>query len=138
MPLPSTWPPRAPSGQRSIRFYKTGALTADFADNGWIFGDAANGANTFVPLPKIAPGSNTVVNLGPSPQGGGQNNSDDPAVMIWANNIRLTVTGGDLEYSFDGTNVHGRVLSGTSVLYRNRIEAGIAVRGAGTFYVEAW
>lgn len=138
MPLPASWPPRAPSGRRSIRFYKTGTLTANFADNAWIFADAANLANPYTPLPKIAPGSNTVVNLGASPQGTGQNDADDPAPMIWANSLRITVTGGNLEFSFNGTDVHGLVLSGATGLYRERVESGISVRGTGTFYVEAW
>lgn len=138
MPLPTTWPPRPPSGRRSIRFYKTGALTANFADNAWIFADAANLANTYTPLPVVAPGSNTVVNIGATPTGTGQTGTD-PAPMIWANAIRISVTGGDIEFSFDGTNIHGKVLSAQSTaIYRERLEAGIAVRGTGTFYVEAW
>lgn len=137
MPLPASWPPRFPSGRRSIRFYKTGAASGAFADNAWIFADAANNANPYTPLPVIAPGSNTTVNLGPSPQGTGQNDSD-PVPMIWANAIRITAVGGDIEFSFDGTNIHGKVLSGQSAIYRERVEAGIAVRGTGTFHVEAW
>lgn len=144
MPVPSTWPPRPPSGQRSIRFYKTGALTANFADNCWVFGDAANNANPYTPLPPVVSGTTgapTVVP--PSPWGGGQNDPDSPPTMIWAGTLRITVVGGDLEFSFDPANppviVHGKVLASDRVaVYRNRFEAGIAVRGTGTFYVEAW
>lgn len=138
MALPASWPPRPPSGRRSIRFYKTGAGTAAFSDNAWIFADPANNANPYTPLPVIQPGSNTTVSLGPSPQGTGQNNSDPPP-MIWANAIRITAVGGNVEFSFNGTDVHGIVLAGTNAIYRERAEAGISVRGAGaTFYVEAW
>jgi hypothetical protein len=63
-----------------------------------------------------------------------------PKEMIWAGTIRVINTGGgDLELSFDGVNVHGLVPSGESHTYRNRFEAGIAVRAAGvSFVIEAW
>jgi hypothetical protein len=56
--------------------------------------------------------------------------------------MRITNTGAnDLEFSFDGTNVHGIVLAGQSADFSNRREAAIAVRGVGgntTFVIEAW
>lgn len=140
MAVPSTWPPRPASGRRSIRFYKTGTLTGNFSDNCWIFADAANNANPYTPLPVAQPGVATAVPA--TPWGTGQNDAADPAPMIWSTGIRIVVTGGDLEFSFDSANppaiVHGKVLSGATGVYVDRVEAGIAVRGAGTFYVEAW
>jgi hypothetical protein len=135
--FPANWPPRVATGVRSIRFYTTGTATANFADSAFLFGDSAS-ANTYVPLPVVMPGSNTVVNV-PNSAGTGQNNSD-LAPMIWAQTIRLCNDGGgSLEYSFDGTNIHGKLLANESVVYRNRFEAGITVRGAGvTFRIEAW
>lgn len=105
--LTPTFPAPQPSNMKSLRFYQTGALTANFADNKWAFER-------------------------PDPA--------DPAIpeQGWSYHLRIVVTGGDLEYSFDGTTVHGKVLSGSDALYQKRHEGGIAVRGTGTFYVEAW
>jgi hypothetical protein len=61
--------------------------------------------------------------------------------MIWSCSIRICNDGGgDLEYSFDGTNVAGKVTAtDVEVIYRDRYEAGICVRGAGAaFRIEAW
>lgn len=143
MTVPTSWPPRPASGRRSIRFYKTGSLTANFADNCWIFGDAANNANPYTPLPEVVSGiSGSPTVVPPTPWGGGTNDPGSPVSMIWSGAIRVTVTGGDLEFSFDSANppviVHGKVLSGSSVVYLDRFESGMAVRGTGTFYVEAW
>lgn len=105
--LAPTFPAPLPSNIKSLRFYKTGTLTANFADNKWAFER-------------------------PDPA--------DPAQpeQGWSYHLRIVVTGGDLEFSFDGTNVHGTVLSGKEGMYQKRHEGGIAVRGTGTFYVEAW
>jgi len=106
--IPPTFPPSLPQNLKSLRFYRTGALTANFVDNKWAFER-------------------------PDPV--------DPAVpeQGWSYHLRIVVTGGDLEFSFDGTNVHGKVLGATGEgLYQKRHEGGIAVRGTGTFYVEAW
>lgn len=65
----------------------------------------------------------------------------DPAIpeQGWSGTIRIRAIGGDLQISFDGTTVHGFILSGTVSEYYHRHEGGIAVRGAGvTFHVEAW
>jgi hypothetical protein len=64
----------------------------------------------------------------------------DPAVpeQGWSYTICVRAVGGDLEISFDGTNVHGFILSGTQTQYQKRHEGGISVRGAGTFHIEAW
>lgn len=62
-----------------------------------------------------------------------------PAEQGWSNGIIVRATVADLEISFDGTNVHGKVPSGSSYFYWNRYEGGIAVRGlASEFTIEAW
>jgi len=156
MALPTGWPPRVCSGRRSIRFYKTGAASGVFADNAFLFSDDAT-ANTFTPLPVVKAGDvtppgtppgttpGTITTLPPVPSGTGQQPGKDPDYkqevhpMIWAQTIRIQAVGGDLEFSFDGNNVHGIVLAGKEATYRMRFEAGIAVRGAATaFYIEAW
>ncbi len=64
--------------------------------------------------------------------------SDDTA-QAWSQGIRIRATGAALEFSFDGTNVHGAVASGATVEYYERHEGCIYVRGVGaTFFVEAW
>ncbi len=158
MPFPPGWPPRAASGRRSIRFFAEGTATANFSDNGLLFADGA-GANTFIPLPVVKPGSSEPVHIGSNPQGGGTNIPTDvapdthkgvtglqqavPPTMIWAQMIAIANTGvGTLEFSFDGTNVHGRVEAGERRIFRMRYEAGIALKGNGadvpTFEIEAW
>lgn len=154
MAFPAGWPPRPASSVRSIRFYTTGTATANFTDNGFLFASGA-GANTLTPTPYVPPGGErTQAILGSatvsgSPMGGGRNTNDSnsdprvnspppPVAQIWAGSIRVTATTADLEISFDGTNVQGIVKLGTSAVYLKRYESGIAVRGAGTFYVEAW
>ena len=57
---------------------------------------------------------------------------------VWCKSIRIEASGGDIDFSFDGTTVHGTVADGTSKVYWDRTEAGVAVKGAGTFYIEAW
>lgn len=132
MPFPASWPPRPASGRPSIRFYATGTATADFADNAFMFIDGA-GANPFTPLPEVTGGSTVV----PRNAGTGVS-SDGTLAQLWAQTIRV-VSSGDVEISFDGTNVHGKILTaGGDVIYRNRFESGIAIRGAGTFTIEAW
>ena len=134
MAFPAAWPPRVASGLRSIRFYATGTATGNFSDNAFMFLDGA-GANPFTPLPVIDPSVPTVVP--PTPSGTGVATGGSPAPQIWAGNIRI-VAASALELSFDGVNVQGKVAAGTDVTYRNRYEAGIAVRGSGVFTVEAW
>lgn len=155
MALPTGWPPRPAEGIRSIRFYITGSATANFSDNAYLFSDQAS-ANTFNPLPYQIPGDNTPIAVGDltaggTPSGTGQEARDAnilapsgeqavPHPMIWAQTIRICNDSGanDLEYSFDGADVHGKLLPGEQVIYRNRFEAGIALRGNGTFRIEAW
>lgn len=62
-----------------------------------------------------------------------------PKAYIWSGNILVRNTGGaDLTISFDGTTDHGIIGSAATVIYRERYEAGIALKGSGTFQVEAW
>jgi len=56
----------------------------------------------------------------------------------WSNSIRVRAVGGDLNISFDGTTDHGFIPSGEAQTYWDRFEGGIAVKGAGTFHIEAW
>jgi hypothetical protein len=149
MAFPAGWPPRLSTNGRPIRFYVKASGTAAFADAAYLFSDGV-GANTFTPTPVIAPGDcKTVVNFPATPFGTGVGSpeSGQPEAMIWANTIRVcndeSVGGAELEFSFDGVNVHGRIAAGSSVIYRHRAEAGIAVRAAApdlavAFHVEAW
>lgn len=147
MALPVGWPPRPAEGRRSIRVYSTGTTTAAFSGNAILFSQIT-GANTFVPTPIVPPGAEhlTVHNgnylAGGTPSGGGAM-TGQPTVsnMIWSMGIRILNTGAnDLQFSFDGTNVHGVVQSGKEVIYNWRHEAGIALKStvATTFVVEAW
>lgn len=153
MPLPTGWPPRAPSGYRSVRVYLTGTTTVLFSDNAYLFSQVAN-ANTFTSLPVVPPGGERVnVIIPPTPWGSGpSNNNADPALngaagtvstpMIWCHSITIQNTSAsDIEISFDGVNVHGYVVANTTQTYSDRMEAGISLRGAGgvgTFKLEAW
>lgn len=151
MALPASWPPRSSSGIRSIRFYQTGTLTVVFTGNAFVFADQTT-ANPYLPTPYVPPGGERVnaavgtTAIPGSPMGGGRDAHDSsptapPYPMIWAHSIRIVNTsGGVLEFSFDGTNVHGSLANNADVTYRNRYEAGIAVRGAGggAFQIEAW
>lgn len=139
MPFPASWPPRVPSGVRSIRFFASGVATALFDDNAFMFLDGL-GANPITPAPNVPYGSNAPVVNPLTPTGTGTTAPPIVHPMLWAGNIRIYNDGGaTLEYSFDGVNVHGRILATEAPAYRNRYEAGIAVRGAGAaFRIEAW
>ena len=56
----------------------------------------------------------------------------------WSNSIRVIATSGDLNISFDGTTDHGFIPAGATHTYWDRYEGGIAVKGSGTFHIEAW
>jgi hypothetical protein len=136
--------------------------TNAFGDNAWLFIETA-GANTIDPLPYVKPGSTDPVAVGDtdragSPMGGRQiiqdaapvEHENPPATQvqanypqIWSGAIRIYNAGvGDLEYSFDGTNVHGYIAANQSEIFPNRFEAGICVRGVSgatpTVHIEAW
>lgn len=146
MAFPTPWPPRPPSGVRSIRFYVGGTATANFADNAYLFIDGSAGtANPFTPGPPTSTSSGTTNNpltpTGTGSQGVVSQLTSPERPLIWSGNIRICNDGSDyLEYSFDGTNVHGKLLKGEVFMYRNRYEAGIAIRGVAgvAFRVEAW
>ena len=151
MAFPSGWPGRYPSGIRSLRFYVTDTATANFSDKAYLFASGA-GAMPYTPMPRIAPGSTEVVNIGTKTTGASPyagTNLDTPGpdntlstLTGWSHGIRICNDDGAaiaLEYSFDGTNVHGKLLAGEKVVYYPRHEAGISVRGAGAvFRIEAW
>jgi len=65
-----------------------------------------------------------------------------PKAAIWSSTIRVTNEGSDDIYvSFNGTDDHGKIPANSSVVYRSRAEAGMALRSAaGTpaFFIEAW
>lgn len=150
MPFPTGWPPRSPSGVKSIRFYVSDTTTANFSDRAYLFGNVAT-ANPYDPLPVVPPGADvsspsfapTVV---PEPPiGTGQNDPGDLHPMIWAETICILNYGATrIFFSFDGTTVQGEVppaAGGTpgTLIMRNRREAGIAVNGAGNvFAIMAW
>lgn len=143
MTFPASWPPRPPSGIRSLRFYATGVATALFTDTGFMFAEQIL-ANPFTPLPVVVPGTKTTVDV-PDDAGTGLatpvpvTGAEGPSAQIWSSRIRICATGGTLEFTFDGTHVHGQVLSGESFYYTQRFESGISVRGAGvTYRIEAW
>ena len=159
MAFPVGWPPRPATGRRSIRVFISGTTTNNFADNAYLF-SALTGANTFVPTPYVRPGSSAVVHhgdltVGGSPSGGGMDPHDAdmsktapadqpvPVTMIWPQTIVVSNDGlSDIEFSFDGINVHGIVREGEKCVYRERMEAGISVREPGgaaiAFRVEGW
>lgn len=145
MAFPDAWPPRVATSVRSIRFFTSGTATANFSDRAFMFLDASN---VMTPMPYVPPGggpsgTNFVAPITPTGTGSqsvsmGITTTAKP--QLWSGNIRVCNDGGaPLEFSFDGTAIHGRVLPGEQLSYRNRYEAGIAVRGAGVaFRIEAW
>lgn len=156
MPFPTGWPPRTASGRRSVRVYIEGTATANFSDNAYLFKDLAT-AKTIKPTPYVAPGDETAnvaigdLTGGGTPFGGGVQfpnvgvpgdaaPANVPTPQLFAQTIRvINDSGNDLEFSFDGTNVHGKLLAADlEQVFRNRFESGIAVRGSGAFRVEAW
>lgn len=157
MAFPVGWPPRPASGLRSIRFYQRGLATANFTDKAFLFADQAT-ADTYTRTPVLRSGDETTVvhvgdsTKGGSPMGAGPGTVSQPPVpgtddsthpSLWSRTILVQNLGGaDLEISFDGVNVHGLIPVAAvpaAVMYRERYEAGIAIRGAGaTFVITAW
>lgn len=160
MAFPRGWPPRACPSVRSIRFFVGDTSAANFSDKAYLFGtDPVTGAPTQAgnvsQMPDVPPGSTDPVSLGPTPVGGESPvRANDGAVpegeivaMRFAGNIQIhndsSVAGDSIQISFDGINVHGVVLSGETITYWSRYEAGIAVRTTPTkgncaFRIEAW
>jgi hypothetical protein len=146
MAFPAGWPPRPAGNTRSIRFFKSGNATVNFSDNAYLFIDGVS-ADTFTKTPVVAPGDLTPVAFGDGTKSGGPaggSNNLDPATkpMLWANTIVVyNDSGADLEISFDGVNIHDKILAAEPTqwhLYRNRHEAGIAIKGNGAFRIAAW
>jgi hypothetical protein len=150
MPFPVGWPPPTASGIKSIRFRVAGTGTADFADNAFLFIDATS-ANPYLKTPVVAPGQDAskpasisgdpAPHVVESPAGA----ADPPSYLgtskgsIFSQTILLTATTAPLDFSFDGTNIHGTVPAGETRVYSGRYEAGICVRGPGSvFTIEAW
>lgn len=152
MALPVGWPPRQSPDYRTLRFFKSSTSTANFADNAYLFGTDAAGApvaaGNVTPMPYVEPGDTSPTNLANPPYGGGRDAHDNTVVpMRYSGTIRIrndsAVPGDSIEFSFDGTNVHGEVKAGEDAWYGSRYEAGIAVRtkaasGHCVFRVEAW
>jgi len=147
MAFPTGWPPRSASGHRSFRVLIKGTTTPSFSGNAYLYIDQP-GANTVEPTPYVAPGSTDPVQFGDlskggTPMGGGQRPvvpgiPPAPKPMIHTQTMRIAHDGGtgeDLEFSFDGILPHGYVRGVTSneaaQVYRNRYEAGIALRIGG-------
>lgn len=137
MALPTNWPPQPATNNRSIRAFVQGTTTADFEDNAYIFIDLP-GANTYTERSDLHYGTEkTVYDIGTTP---GYKN----ITQICANTIQVTNDDTNaIEVSFDGTNVQGVVLQGETICWRDRREAGIALRfpgggGASDFRLEAW
>lgn len=161
MPLPPGWIADAglplPSGRRSLRFFKTAAATANFADSAYNFAVPGSGSGTDASLqvpPSVkveagdergsgSPASGTVS----TPMGGQRDvapaSQAAPVTTQAAYAIRICNDGaGALEYSFNGTDVHGLIKANEQPVYLQRYEPGIAVRGVAgatpTFRIEAW
>ena len=135
MPFPTGWPPPVPSTMRCIRFFVRGTTTALFSDNAYLFVDGV-GANTYIPLPNVLPGAGVSNSKDPGPHvvpaiAGTGVRGDDPHPAIWATEqIRVVNWGGaDVEFSFDGLNVHGIARDDEDRRLWQRHEAGIALRG---------
>lgn len=152
MAFPDGWPPRPATAVRSIRVLITGTTSSSFEDNAYLF-YFVPGANTIDPTPYVAPGSTQQTPIGSflrtsTPQGGGNDIHNaaynqhisfpyggelPPCPMLWCGTLSVTSedSGADLEFSFDGTYAHGVVPGDSYRTYRNRYEAGIAVRIRG-------
>ena len=135
MAYPQSWPPQQSSGKRSIRFFTSGTSSSDWTDNGFMFGEQP-GASNMAPVPTFNYGTHDTVTIPPNPQGPTSATMD----QVWCGNIRICndSTTVPLEFTFDGTNIHGRLLKGEQIIYRDRWESGVAVRGGGAFRIEAW
>lgn len=50
----------------------------------------------------------------------------------------VCTSGTDVEYSFNGTTLHGKISSGQTFTFENRNTAKMWVRGTGTIRLHAW
>lgn len=59
--------------------------------------------------------------------------------QVWSQAIKIKAISGAIEFSFDGVEIHGRVAGGETVIFWERHESAIAIRGAtSTFELEVW
>jgi len=140
-----------------MRFFVSGTTTSAFSGNAFNFAVSPAGGTDLSlqvpPSPKVNPGDEVASGASPSapvtsPMGGQRDIAPaaqaSPVTTQAASSIRIFNDGGaDIEFSFDGTNIHGIAKTGGPPMeYRNRFETGIALRGAGgasvAFRVEAW
>jgi len=151
MPFPTGWPPRPASGRRSVRVFITGTTASNYHENAYLFSQLT-GAVTIDPTIFVETGERGQTALssfekGATPLGGGRNPHDavqtfqnispplgdqaPPIPMAWIQTLKIRNQGGageDLDFTFDGVNQQGFVGGGEISFYRNRFEAGIAVR----------
>lgn len=116
MPFPTGWPPRPATTNRSIRFYVAGTLTADYADNAYLFIDGAN-ANTFVPIPYVRAGDIRRVHVGGesgTPYGTGQLAQDGE--FFRPNALQRGYGGGTAQFTLQGTAATGTLTGVGNVL----------------------
>ena len=132
MAYPQSWPPRQEHARKSLRFFKSLTTTGRFDDSAYIWFDEP-GANPYLPTPVVPPGGeSTQADYLPGMGGGTSSNGVLP--QIPAQMIRIINDGAvDIEFSFDGVYVHGFVKAGETLVYRFRVEAGIALRSVGVF-----
>jgi hypothetical protein len=154
MAFPVGWPPRLSPNVRPLRFFVEATSTANFSDRAYLFGtDPTTGqptqAGNVDQLPVVPHGAEQqVVNLQNPPIGGsGPSQGNTVIPMRYADSIQISndslVAGDTIQISFDGTNIHGEIPAGETRRYRDRQEAGIAVRtkplsGNCAFRLEAW
>ena len=169
MPFPTdgSWPPPRCPGVRSLRIYVADTVVSGsvFADNTnhWLFhaldpgytdtGDIEAAGGKFGSYLKPGPpfGGNRAPSPGTTLRTTNATITDrtqdpPPPPFIHSQYIRITnlntTTGEDLEFSFDGVNVHGYVPAGESRVYDDRREAGIAIRPVAAadtdFILEVW
>lgn len=161
MPTPPGWPPPPSDTRPSLRVYVAGTASANFADNAYLFADFSGPLNPLVPptppdpvytrAPNVAPGeTGKAASFTGLPVDGWQPRDGavraktlpvpPPKLALYCTGIGILNLGGSpIEFSFDGTNVHGVVPGNSYRQYTDRREAGIALRGAGmAFRLEAW
>lgn len=143
---------KRPENIRGARVYYAGTATANFIDTNVAFRDLP-GAAPYDQTVIIKPGAEkATISLSRSPSGGTVRASPFDAAgttplkpQVWVRYLQIWHMGNvnvDLEFSFDGVDVHGVLEDrGTPyfVLYPDRYEGGIALRGLGVeFKVEGW
>lgn len=118
MPISAAWLAEVPKGPYkyaqvyTLRGYKAGTATADYADNEIIFSI----------LPGVFP------------------TDSQPSKALSSYIIVRNLGAVDIIFSFDGTNTHGRVKAGQEQRYKRR-ELGMVVKSTGAnsdYEVECW